>query len=307
MASVGAYEAQVWEALTGKVVLTCRTKDILDDVAWSADGTRLVTWQAKFDGDPATSTTLIVTVEVWDAATGQRVRDFLVNQPGTYLGPHALNAPYLAVNRVRLTKSYPTDGDAQATEIWDIATGQVIATFGASTYDHRYQTQLLWASDKRSLATFAFDPAGSGGHVEVWDAPTGLRLAAFTLPDTIQTARAMPPMAWSPDGRSVALGLDVYAIDSGRRLMSYQADGYRVMAVAWSPDGEHLAAATTAPGTGLYAPATNTVYVLDSADGRQRLKHGAGGSRTGLNLAYSPDGRYLLVTTAGEVAVWRGA
>ncbi len=314
VASVGTNGVQVWEALTDTRVLTVRPKDDPDDVVWSTDGRRLLTLLEKFDESAANSATtlppLVVTVEVWDAATGQRMQSIRLDGPGpgdTGSIQVRLNEPYLAVVRQSLQD--------HVIEIWDVATGRMITSF-RSRYDYPiqlYPTQLLWAPDRRRLATLSSDDASSSIHVEIWDAPAGRRLAAFTVPMMMHTipvwASVMPamiPAAWLPDEQSLALGLDVYAIDTGLRSMNYRADGHAVVAVAWSPDGRRLAVATAFHGIGLYAPVTNTIFVLDAADGGQRLNHDAGGS-LGLELAFSPNGRYLLVTTGGDVEVWRSA
>lgn len=310
VASTGAYGAHVWEALTGRTLIVCRPKDDPGGVAWSEDGKRLVTLLITFDGPVATATTLIVTVEVWDAATGQRVRSFLLNPPGAPTNPIlvALNEPYLAVLRKAPTENTPAGGGQRPQqdmiEIWDVSAGQMLTVIAGFSY--LQSNAMFWGPDRRTLATIVYDPSSLSGHAEIWDAPTGRRLSSFTLP---VLTRGFPPSpaAWLPDGRFLSLGLDVYSIDTGERQMSYHADGNRVEAVAWSPDGKHLAVATVVREPGLYAPSTNTIFILDAVDGTQRFKHRAGGRASGMDLAFSPDSRYLLVTTNGSVEVWKAA
>jgi WD40 repeat protein len=309
--SAGTYGADVWEALTGRRLLTVRPKDSLAGAVWSADGRRVLTQMDALANGAAYSGPLIVTVEVWDAATGQRVRRIRPSATG-YTEPVtvALNEPYLAIQRQREDNTVAGQGPQdRVIEIWEIATGRMITAFSGSP------AQLLWAPDRRTLATIALDHPSASVHVEIWDAPAGRKLSAFSAPLTMRPPMvARLPVAWLPDQQSLALGLDVYAIDTGLLRARYQVDYHpsgnvawsALGAVAWSPDSQRLAAAMVTHDIGLYGRITTTIFVLDAADGRQRLAHDARGD-LGPDLAFAPDGRYLLVRAGGEVAVWRSA
>ncbi len=115
---------------------------------------------------------------------------------------------------------------------------------------------VAWAPDKTRLAT-----AGHYGEVRLWDPATGDHLATLTG----QPGKKYPPwvyaLAWSPD--STRLAIATAGDDAevrlwnpttgsrrwGRRLSSAQLStltGHNdtVWAIAWSPDGSRLAAAS---------------------------------------------------------------
>ena len=108
--------------------------------------------------------------------------------------------------------------------------------------------------------------------------------------ETIRPRSMMHSIAWSPDGRFIALGTDVgnlrvYAAGTGNlvRLLPGHADG--VLGVAWSPDGKRLASASR----------DHTIR-LWSAEGTPEavLEH----EGPVYSVAWSPDGRQLASASA---------
>lgn len=93
--------------------------------------------------------------------------------------------------------------------------------------------------DGKQLAAGSWD-----GTVHVWDTQTG-RLVQLLL-----TPAAAGTLAWSPDGRILAVGTGVniratflYDANSGRLLRALESPiGDFIFALAWSPDGRKLRA-----------------------------------------------------------------
>jgi WD40 repeat protein/DNA-binding SARP family transcriptional activator/energy-coupling factor transporter ATP-binding protein EcfA2 len=109
-------------------------------------------------------------------------------------------------------------------------------------------------------------------------------------------------VAYSPDGSQLAtagrLGVAIWDVATGRRLLSIHAGMSGFHAVAFSPDGSSLAARTD----------DGSVLTWNARTGRQRLRlretDGVGFKSFG-GVAFSPDGRDLAADDAnGGVEIW---
>ncbi len=267
---------------------------------WSLDGKHLLALVRLNEGVTAAGSVVeTLHVQVWDAATGQRVRSFPVTQPvkpqasgqlqsTTYLP--ALNVPYLAMGK--LNETYGNNASSsQVIEIWDVATGQMIATFGKEDHspNHLFQGK-VWAPDHRRLVTFGYDDAGTSTVWQIWDAPTGQKMRSLILKDTQLTSRVV----WLPDGKSIASGLDVYDVETGRNITTYHLDQGSLDAVAWSPNGKRIAVNSFSEGhrlpfldalfaVGSDTGGSETLFILNASDGRQLAKYD---NRPGLYLSH---------------------
>jgi RNA polymerase sigma factor (sigma-70 family) len=145
-----------------------------------------------------------------------------------------------------------------------------------------------------------------GGHLGVAFSPKGDRLVsgghgAAHIWD-IATGKALHTLAvevdalavaYSPDGRHVATGSTgtvIWDADTGKRVHQVQGEGNHVNAVAFSPDGRAL----------LSAVINGPVAVWDVATGKP-LPGLPGNPRNVHSLAFSPDGK-LLATGGGDLA-----
>jgi WD40 repeat protein len=306
----GDYTVKVWDAETGKRLLTLSGFDDWINVAWSPDGKRLATGSGE-------------TAQVWDAETGKGLLTLsgFDNRASVGWSPDG--------------KRLAT-GSGETAKIWDTETGKELVTLSG----HKQRvTSVAWSPNGRRLATGSDDNTA-----KVWDAETGKE--SLTLSGHKQRVTSV---AWSPDGQRLATGSEddtarVWDAGVGKTLLTLSHPGYPVTSVAWSADRKRLATASgetakvwdaeagkellTLKGhgelvtlrghdTSVYSVAwspdgkrlvtgseDNTAKVWDTTEaGKEVLTLSHGGKLTG--VAWSPDGRRLATgSSAGTVKVW---
>jgi WD40 repeat protein/tRNA A-37 threonylcarbamoyl transferase component Bud32 len=303
LAATGPEHAvKVWDTATGRTLATFRGHGgLVRSLALSSDGQRLVS--ASDDG----------TVKVWDVKAGPQ---------GLVLD----GCPAEEHNAV-----FNPDGTALATigsdylvHVWDASTGQLrLNCLPPSQVGQRF-TNVQFSPDGKQLAACA-----TSGQVIFWDAVTGRSLpsvhtdgqirqvayrpdgqriaAADSKRTTIWEAATGKPrltlaggadcVAFRPDGQAVATGsadgrVTLWDGESGQALQDFK-HGAAVLAVAFSPDGAHLAAA-----------AGRRVEVWDLATGEHcfpPLEHEADVSA----IAFSPTEPRLVSTSKDQaIQVW---
>ncbi len=234
----------------------------MEAVAWSPDSQRLAS--GSWDR----------TVQVWDASTGQTI--------ATYRG-HSKIVQAVAWSpdgtRIASTdQSYP--GRVQ---VWDAASGEEIIAFYGDT---AFVYDLAWSPDGTRIASTGslFERL-----VHVWDAQTGEQLLTYR-----GHPNAVYKVAWSPDSARIVSGsrepdgtILVWDASSGETLLTLSQEKHwtGACAVAWSPNGKRIAAATSG---------TARVQVWDASRGRRvaRSLHGAS------SIAWAPDSQRLASGTA---------
>jgi WD40 repeat protein/DNA-binding SARP family transcriptional activator len=193
--------ARVWDAASGEalVALVGHSGDVWW-AEWSPDGTRIVTggaaddtarvWDASAssptygdelltfadhhggvtnvawspDGKTIATSSFDATAKIWDAATGQVIRD---------LYPEGHKMPVSAV-------SWSPDGDRIASftydgmgRIWDATTGEELVTLTGQAHE---VWKMRWSRSAERIFTYGRDPT-----IRVWDAVTGAELLRYDL------------------------------------------------------------------------------------------------------------------------------
>ncbi len=159
---------QVWDAHTGRNLVSFHLTALVSEIVWTPDGTRIV-----ISGDKE--------VEVVNVATQQIVLKVIPTRidllPVWALSPDGMRIASLS--------------GGNTVQVWDAVTGSKLKTYQSQS--GRVEI-IVWSPDSQSIAT------GSGnGTVDVWN--------GTTISGTYGgNASAIGNMVWSPDGKFIAAG-----------------------------------------------------------------------------------------------------
>jgi WD40 repeat protein/serine/threonine protein kinase len=245
--------------------LVIRDKTEFNGVAFSPDGQRL----ASACGDR--------TVKIWNSRTGDLIETFPAHTDSVVCVAFHPDGHHLA-----------SVGSEQVVKIWDLKTLKTVFE-GPCDIRRKYGTACAaaFSPNGRQLA------AGSEGAVRVWD--WQIRRIRHSL-DTHHFV--LVPVAFSRDGRLATgvlrRGLKLWNPETGELLRAFPVPSHPVSALAFSPSGELLAAASY----------DRTVKVWDNTTGEllHTLNRHTGNVEC---VAFSPDGR--LLASGGEdktVRIW---
>lgn len=188
IASGGSDGVKIWDAFSGKHLLAyekiAKTANLsIFALAWSPDGTRLVSSQVKLGKDISVDPANIV--HVGDAATGQ----IFLTYPGH--GNVAVNVTDWSPDG-----NYIVTGSDDATaQIWSSTNGHHLLTYQG----HRASVRALaWSPDGRYIASGSADTT-----ILIWDAATGQTLYTYQ-----RHQAGINALHWSPDGKYIASASD---------------------------------------------------------------------------------------------------
>jgi WD40 repeat protein/DNA-binding SARP family transcriptional activator len=264
----GAGDAKVIDVASGRIVHSFSTNGAgANDIEDSPDGSLIAI--AGRDG----------TVRVLDDATGEASFDVM--------GEGAAWQLAFSPDGKSLAATWRDDGGGLV-RIVDVADGSVSG-------------EMSWPG----VFSVAFSPDGSALAVissssgAVLDMVTGRQVAPLT-----NSFGELTNVAWSPDGRLIALGRTtgsaaLHDAHTGEQLMVLPGHGSQVLGVGWSPDSTLLATASS--------DGTATTWLLSEGGGRRLVSVTADDVRSGFSeVAFSPDGSRIVTSgRGGTTLVWR--
>ena len=326
--ATGSYDGTIrlWDAATGthQTTLTPRV-GIVKDLAYSPDGNIIVCgggngsvqlWDTQTlklkstlightervksvayapDGNTIATASSDRTVRLWNAATSKS---------------KAVLTGYMHIN----TAAYSPDGKTIATgnrdgkvHFWDVSTAKLKNSFIGDKNGIIFN--IAYSPDGKTIAVVS----SCGDRVLLRDAKTGKHkatLAHFGLIDTIflllqNREYDIGPIAYSPDGKTIATGGDYYTIEKGTLYLWDARTGIRkrvifkgpgaVYTVAFSKDGKRIIA------TGDW---NNKVRVWHAETGRKLTPTPADTPSGSKWLLYAPDGTTIAnVRSDGTVLI----
>ncbi len=240
IASTSGAEAQVWEALSGRLLHRFPDARGVESVAWSPDGAYLAT--GSNDG----------TASVWQVTTGHKV---LIYRGHVQEQALATMAKAGLAEQAERTRMHPASGPPPGieslawspdgtrlissgfngtTQVWEALTGKTLLRFGGvqDAYDDG-----AWSPDGQHVLM------RTKRGIERHAATTGVLEFTFSIGfDGING-----PASWSPDGRRLAAladtAVDLWDAASGRQVLSFGDQSEIVFSAAWSPDSRRVASA----------------------------------------------------------------
>jgi WD40 repeat protein len=187
-------------------------RHVIDQVAWSRDGTRLLTGS------------LDRTARVWDPNMDHQ-RLALISPAGAFT-----SARYTPDGTIIATGS--TDNTAR---LWEAATGREIAVLAGHS---AMVDDAVFAAGGRLLATYSAD-----GTIRLWDASTHKLMHVLNIGSRVRGVAPRPDgsqlVSWSDDKI-----LRVWEIASGKEVRRLEGHTNFIQDVEWSPDGARIVTAS---------------------------------------------------------------
>ncbi len=180
----------------------------------------------------------------------------------------------------------------EVAQIWNASDGHLVYTY-AGLMNNDKSLVMVWSPVDNRIAW-----VNSEGMVQILDITNGFHLLTYP-----QGEHPASSVAWSPDGKHVAVGYEngvaqirstaQTAHDPVYQLLPTGQDSVRIHSIAWSPDGKHLASFSD----------NGTMTIWDTLSGEPMQTFTA---YTRMMITWSPNGQYLvwMEESDGAMIIW---
>lgn len=173
--------------------------------------------------------------------------------------------------------AYNSDGTRLAScskdgtvKIWDLGNGREVTTYRGHIDQPDDPTKN--GTNPLKVASIAFHPkqkliaSASGNQVHLWNPETGK--FEKTLLNLGKTEKPIKPIAFSPDGRFLAVGADdgilrIVEVETGKVTYTSPTRNGRIEKIAYSPNGKMIAVGDSNSQVAIYAPAQQTPLIMN--------------------------------------------
>ncbi len=221
-------------------------------------------------------------LQLWDVATGAK----LIALP-TSAGTGVNGVAFSPDGKTLAASGYThtANGDHGVLELWDVATKTLIGTL--NTNDTGIYS-VVFSPDGKTLA------AGGSGATNLWD------VASRTLVKSLH-GNGIGYLAFSPDGKKLALECSIWDVASSRQLYSLPSQAGWQWAVAFSTDGSTLATTGNWVDGAIH---NHSVVEAWSVSTGTLIKALDPGDLIAYSAAYAPDGLTLFAGNDHAVMVF---
>ena len=172
-----------------------------------------------------------------------------------------------------------TGGADGIVRLWDVSASRLARALVGHAADVR---SLAWSPHGNILAS-----GDSAGMVRLWEADSGRLLRVMEGPRPDPAWSAVDALAWSPDGKTLAVSNQLCDVESGQVVCYTGGEPAYVSATAWSPDGKTLVSGHHEVG----------FWNVESAE--PELVRTLEAESVVRSIAWSPDGKKLAFSGGG--------
>ncbi|HZE70161.1 MAG TPA: caspase family protein [Pyrinomonadaceae bacterium] len=271
-----AMGAIVWAQQKPELVVQTGHSDIVDSLAFSADGQTLATGSRD------------QTIKLWAVASGHELRT--LRGHSNWVASVALSAD----GKTLASGSYD-----KTIKLWDVATGRELHTL---TGHSNFVVSVAFSPDGKTLASGSYDKT-----IKLWEVATGRELRTLT-----GHPRAVSSVAFTSDGKTLASGsfdktIKLWEVDTGLEVRTFRGHSESVTTVSFSADGKMLASGSEDNTIKLWEVATGRE--LRTLTGHSGYVHSVAFSADGKMLASSSEDKSIklwIVATGQELRTLTG-
>ena len=273
-----AWADRLWDVDTGQQ-LDRPLDNKLFKVVFSPDGKTLAGI-----GISTVERTRVGVIKFYEVATGRLINTLTATQHSEWSESSKRVSSIAFSPDGRLLASGSADDGT--IKLWDVETGQNIATFTETPVPNSSMSCVVFSPDGTKLAV------GSAEGIKLLEVPTGEHIYTRQHIDfgKLEFPASIFSVAFSPDGTKLASaswdGVKLWEVETGQNITTLQGHTRVVDSVTFSPDGWTLA-----------SNSVGGVQVWEAATGRH-ITTLAGPPNFVTSLAYSPDGTILATGSA---------